>query len=99
MVMKSKSKGDKKRVKVMEDRFFVELIVIKADSGVSSSYVFMSKTDTVQRLLEEHLQESCATYVNKRESVYVEIFPENILEELQRDGILNSFERLIIVKS
>jgi len=99
MMMKSKSKGDTKRTKKLEDRFFVEFIVLNMQGDVSSSYVFMSKTDTVRRLLEEHMQESCAAYAINGESIYVEVSHESVLQELQRDDVLNCFGRLLIIRS
>ena len=46
MMMKSKAKGDVKRTPKMENRFFVELVLVENGSA-SSTFVYMARKDTV----------------------------------------------------
>ena len=56
MLMKSKAKGDAKRVPKMDDRFFIELVVVNDSGGqcaASVSPVFLAKSDLVERILRD----------------------------------------------
>jgi hypothetical protein len=56
MKMKSQAKGDAKRIKKMEDRFFVELVTVRDDGKTciaSVAHVFVGRCDTLDRLLRD----------------------------------------------
>lgn len=52
MQMKSKAKGDAKRIKKMEDRFFLEVLVAESKEKISSLLTFSARTDKISRLVE-----------------------------------------------
>lgn len=52
MQIKSKAKGDAKRVPKMEDRFFLEVVTVSKAGEANSSYCFLSRKDKIERLLE-----------------------------------------------
>jgi hypothetical protein len=60
MLMKGKAMGDKKRVKAMEDRFYLELVILSNASNTTddlqvicpSLYLFLSKKDPIMRIVE-----------------------------------------------
>mmetsp|Transcript_37948 Transcript_37948/g.92000 ORF Transcript_37948/g.92000 Transcript_37948/m.92000 type:complete len:516 (+) Transcript_37948:29-1576(+) len=52
MQIKSKAKGDAKRVPKMEDRFFLEVVTVSKAGEAKSSYCFLSRKDKVERLLQ-----------------------------------------------
>ena len=68
MQIKSKAKGDAKRVK-MEDRFFLELVtVIQQQQQCESSFVFLGKSDALGRIVRDCVKASLAK--NKKEEDY-----------------------------
>ena len=99
MMMKSKAKGDVKRTPKIENRFFVELVLVVENNGsASSSFVFMARQDSVERLLKEHVKTGCKAYATmKDEGAYVEIPTESSLEELEARNLLHCFDRLVVV--
>ncbi|KAL3918138.1 MAG: hypothetical protein SGILL_004381 [Bacillariaceae sp.] len=51
MKIKSKAKGDAKRIKV-EQRFFLEVVVISGQSAATCGCYFLAKTDPIERILQ-----------------------------------------------
>lgn len=56
MLMKSKAKGDPKRIK-MEERFFLELVTVH-ESICETSLVYLGKKDTLNRILRDCVKSS-----------------------------------------
>jgi hypothetical protein len=59
MLMKGKAMGDKKRVKAVEDRFYLELVVLSSESNTNvlqvicpSLYLFVSNKDPIMRIVD-----------------------------------------------
>lgn len=55
MKMKSKAKGDAKRIPKMDDRFFLEVVVVSDEGGqivATSDCYFLAKTDSLERILQ-----------------------------------------------
>jgi hypothetical protein len=69
MKMKSKAKGDAKRIKMVE-RFFLELISVTVDSSghcgkliaPSSSFVFVARSDALERVVGDLMNNSAALH-------------------------------------
>ena len=102
--IKSKSKGDEKRIK-MEDRFFVELVTAVDDGNntqLSIVPVFLGKSDSFERLLTD-----CASapsgpgwhhefLVAGNELLQRITAPSMLLIEAQELGILQCFDRVVL---
>jgi hypothetical protein len=99
MMMKSKSKGDAKRVPKMENRFFVEVILVNANNSSTSCFVFMAKSDSLDRLLQEHIKADCVAYAIKSETGYIELSTGSTLQALDDANILHCFDRIVVDKS
>lgn len=95
MTMKSKAKGDAKRISRMEDRFFVELVSVTTGSA-SSSFVYVSRKDTVDRLMNEHGYAGFKAFAMKDPDFYVPISLALCLEYLEAENILRCFDRLVV---
>jgi len=96
MMMKSKAKGDAKRTPTMENRFFVELLVVEGHSA-NSSFVFVAKGDSLERLLKEHVKAECSAYAfNKDGTGFVKLSTEATLEVLEASNVLSCFARLVV---
>ena len=103
MQMKSKSKGDEKRIK-MEERFFLELVTAVDDgknTQVTVAPVFLGKSDSIERLLTD-----CAS-APSGSGWYHEFLvagdglrritdPSMRLSEAQALGVLQCFDRIVL---
>jgi hypothetical protein len=100
MMMKSKSKGDAKRTPKMEDRFFVEVILLEGSdsSAPTSDFVFMAKTDSLDRLLKEHIKADRIAYAIKGENEFFELSTGSTLQELEDANMLYCFDRIVVDK-
>jgi hypothetical protein len=95
MLMKSKAKGDKKRVSRMEDRFFVEIVSVPLTES-SPKYVFVAKKDSLGRLVNEHVGRECKLYSVKEDAAYVELSLDEVLEDLEAMDKLEAFGRVVV---
>jgi len=106
MKMKSNSKGDAKRIKKVEDRFFVELIIVRddgvsegSDSGTpttaSMSPIFVAKSDSFERLVRDclPLPSSPAGCSN-----YELLVPVSTCDESDADESSPSFRKIVDTK-
>ena len=51
MKMKSKAKGDAKRIK-MEDRFFLDVVMVVGNTSVTSNFYYLARPDPIERILQ-----------------------------------------------
>ncbi len=106
MLMKSKAKGDKKRTPKMDDRFFLELVVIEDYSGTSCSAsvapVFLAKSDAVKRILRDcvSIPDECTgtIYSISKESNggFCEVSGDLSLQDAEAKGFIQSFNRVVV---
>lgn len=96
MTMKSKAKGDAKRAPSMENRFFMELVVLE-NGSVSSTYVYMGRKDTIDRLMTEHAKGGCHAFAITEEGSFVALPMESCFEDLEARNILRCFDRILVV--
>jgi hypothetical protein len=102
MQMKAKAKGDTKRVPKVEDRFFLQVVLVDSTWRATSNPYFLARTDALQRLLS-----SISTI--KDPSKWEFIVPQEtanmfrvisegavILKDAEAAGILNCFDRIIL---
>jgi hypothetical protein len=52
MQIKSKAKGDAKRIPKVEDRFFLEVVMISKSNTAEGSFCFLAKKDPMERILQ-----------------------------------------------
>lgn len=105
MQMKSKAKGDAKRIPKVEDRFYLEIVMVSLDGVASSSFHFFSKKDTLERLLQ------LVVPASKRTTDWTVLVPNNeeeestfkriedlsvVLKEAEETQILKCFDRMIL---
>jgi len=105
MLMKSKATGDSKRIPKMEDRFFLEVVIVdRATQGATSNFYFLANKDPLERILHcmknswssEALEFLVPTQIGN-DMMYKRITDTSIqLSEAATQGILNSFDRLIL---
>ncbi|KAG7360902.1 hypothetical protein IV203_036001 [Nitzschia inconspicua] len=104
MKMKSKSKGDTKRIPNMEDRFFLEAVMVMEKGPVASGYYFLANSDPIERILQY-----CATTGNDERENWDFIIPSvnnrcfrrlrttsTTTQAAQDQGMLQSYGRLIL---
>jgi hypothetical protein len=106
MKMKSRAKGDSKRISRVEDRFFIELVVVsmKNDGVATSGYYFLGKTDPLERILQ-----LCDVGDSKSKDAWEFLVPTDnkdrfchvattsmTTQVVEDEGILKSFGRLIL---
>jgi hypothetical protein len=103
MLIKSKAKGDTKRVPKMADRFFLELVVISFFEGeciASASFVFLAKIDPVGRLLRDCVSIPVgfeATVLVPTEEGGFRQVPDDIsLQDAENKGFFKSFDRVVV---
>lgn len=103
MRIKSRAKGDTKRVPKIEDRFFMELVVAIDDGTqctVTLSHVFLAKRDAVGRILRDCVATPAgynATILIPQEGVlYRKASTDLTLQEAESNGILKCFGRMVI---
>ena len=106
MQMKSKAKGDSKRVPKIENRFFLEVVLIGIDGKASSSFQFLARTDPIQRLLQNLSMDSKQTDWDfltpiEADADSFKVISETsmTLDEAEKKGILHSFDRIIVSQS
>jgi hypothetical protein len=102
MQIKSKAKGDVKRIPKVENRFFLEVVMIGNAGTATSSFQFLAKTDLIERLLQNVASKTPpsewdflvpTSESNKYETISNTSMP---LAEAEENGILKSFERIIL---
>ena len=105
MLMKSKASGDSKRTPKMEDRFFLEVVLVDKTTGHASSNVyFLASTDPLERILQSIKSSRAADAweffvpIPHGDDVWYKRIknPTIQLSEAATLGILNSFDRLIL---
>jgi hypothetical protein len=103
MLMKSKAKGDTKRVPKIDDRFFLELVVISFFEGecvASASFDFLAKIDPVGRLLRDCVSIPTgfeATVLVPTEKGGFRQVPDDIsLQDAEKMGFFKSFDRAVV---
>ena len=105
MLMKSKASGDSKRIPTIEDRFFLEVVLIdKATRHASSKFYFLADRDPLDRILQLINSSSTDSWEflvripHGDDAWYKRIEDTSIqLSEAATQGILNSFDRLILI--
>eukprot|EP00934_Nitzschia_sp_Nitz4_P001570 Nitzschia sp. Nitz4//scaffold3_size479765//328967//330580//NITZ4_000136-RA/size479765-processed-gene-1.313-mRNA-1//-1//CDS//3329550866//1570//frame0 len=103
--IKSKAKGDTKRIPKMEDRFFLEFVKIDSNDGsASSSCNFLGKGDSLNRigqslsLLPDDWVYLVPVVQGENTDRYTRIIDPSIkLTEAQRSGLLQPFDRVVLV--
>ena len=76
MQIKSKAKGDKKRIPKVEDRFFMEVIMIDShddDNKATGSFQFLARKDPMERILQ-NVVTSSSTSTSAKAAVNWEFF-------------------------
>lgn len=105
MLMKSKAKGDKKRVPKMDDRFFLELVVVEDYTGqecvASMSPVFLARSDPVERVWRDcvSVPSGCtaAIYVPMEQGGSFLPVPSDIsLQDAEAKGFVRCFDRAVV---
>ena len=103
MQIKSKAKGDSKRIPKVEDRFYLEVIMVSIDGVADSTFHFFSEKDTIERLLQLVATKSPTTdWVvlvphSEEPSQFRRIEDLSIvLREAQERQILKCFDRIIL---
>lgn len=103
MQIKSKAKGDAKRVPKMEDRFFLEAVTVSRTGDVKSSYCFLSKKDKIERLLQvvatptSNLTELEFLVATENENQFTVIDDTSIEFNLaEQRQLLKGFDRIIL---
>lgn len=104
MQIKSKAKGDAKRVPKVENRFFLDVVVVEMETKTaSSSFQFLARTDPIERILQSVLPASKAEdceflALSKSEASAYKPFQDTSLslDDAEKQGLLNSFDRLIV---
>jgi hypothetical protein len=108
MKMKSKSKGDTKRIPKIEDRFFLEVVTVSKTGSVTSECIFLAKTDPIERIREY----ACIAGAGKGSSLCADswdfLVPNEddtfrlitttslATQDAEKQGLLNSYGRLIL---
>jgi hypothetical protein len=104
MQIKSKANGDKKRIPKMENRFFLEIVLVTASGIAKSTYQFLAKTDPIERILQNVASSTPPAdwdfYVpatsDEDGSSYVPVDASVTVEQAESEGILKLFDRLIL---
>ncbi len=96
MTMKSKATGDAKRTPKMEHRFFLELVVLE-NGSVSTTFVYMGRKDTIDRLMTEHAKGGNKAFAVTDEGSFVSLAMENRFEDLEARHVLRCFDRILVV--
>lgn len=104
MTMKSKAKGDNKRIPNVEDRFFLNVVVVLENaSTVNSGYYFLAKTDAIERILQtceakQEPRENWDFLVPAEKMGFFQKLPSTAMtaQMAEDQGLLRSFGRLIL---
>lgn len=95
MTMKSKAKGDVKRIPKMENRFFLELILVE-DGPASSSFVFMARNDTLDRVVMERMKGECQVFAITNDGSFLALPMEHRVKDLEARNLLRCFDRVVV---
>ena len=103
MLMKSKARGDFKRVPKIEDRFFMDVLLVQ-DGKATSSFQFLAKADPIARIIDSVAGGTVAAdwefLVPSGEKAFARIHdPSLSLQEAQEENVLQCFDRLILRRS
>jgi hypothetical protein len=104
MQIKSKAHGDKKRIPNMENRFFLEIVLVTASGIAKSTFQFLAKTDTIERILQNVASSTTPadwdfyvpTSPDEYGSSYVAVDASVTVEKAESEGIMKPFDRLIL---
>jgi hypothetical protein len=108
MKMKSKAKGDNKRIPRMEDRFVLEVVTILDSGSAAFEYCFLAKHDPLERILQYATMTSSCFSPNAPDSFDFLVPAEDndcfrfirttsiMLQEAEHQGILKPYDRLIL---
>lgn len=105
MQIKSKAIGDAKRIPKIDDRFFLEVVLVDKTAGkASSSFCFLANKDPLDRILQTIADGSksnewdfLVSRVDGDTTLYKRITDISIqLSEASAKGILYSFDRIIL---
>lgn len=107
MQIKSKAKGDAKRIPKVEERFFLEVVQVDNGSGkASSTFHFLANKDPLERIIQSVASSTNTTdwdfFVpladgESEKATYSKISDTSIeLADAAAKGILKSFDRLIL---
>lgn len=103
MQIKSKAKGDTKRIPKVENRFFLEVVMIDSAGRATSSYQFLAKSDPIDRLLQNVSSKTTPgdwNFLVPNENTFETISDTSLaLEEAEKKGILNCFDRIVLRRS
>jgi hypothetical protein len=106
MLIKSKAKGDAKRIPKMDHRFFLELVVIQSvkEDGkcVASAFpIFLSKTDPVGRLLRDCVSVpngiDATLLVPTEQGGFHRVLTDISLQDAETRGLVKSFDRIVVL--
>jgi hypothetical protein len=102
MHIKSKAKGDAKRVSKMENRFFLEVVLVQGGTA-TSSYQFLAKTDSIERLLQNISSSTASSDYDfvvpssESDNSYNRIEETTMkLEDAEANNVLKCFDRIIL---
>jgi hypothetical protein len=99
MSMKGRAKGEVKRTPAMQQRFFLELLLLEGDTS-KAIVVFMGRKDTVERLIKEHTQFKDVEVYCILKNRKITSVPINLtFEELEAKEILSCFDRLFLIRA
>jgi hypothetical protein len=101
MQIKSKAKGDAKRIPKLENRFFLEVIMIGNGGKATSSFHFLARTDPIERLLQTISSKSLPTDVDflvPKEPKFFQTLQNTsmALVEAEEKELLKAFDRIIV---
>lgn len=94
MLLKSKAKGDKKRIPKMDDRFYFEILML----GGAGSY-FMHRKDSLRRFIKDYLttKHGIRAFV-RSEMLQFLVLPLDVLfEQADQQGLLDNFGLIFIL--
>jgi hypothetical protein len=102
MQIKSKAKGDAKRVPKMENRFFLEVVLIQGGTA-TSSYQYLAKTDSIERLLQNISSSPASSDYDflvpsyESDNSYNRIEDTTMkLEDAEAKNVLRCFDRILL---
>ena len=103
MQMKMKAKGDAERIPKVEDRFFLQVVLVDIGNKATADPYFLARTDPIQRLLTtlpavKDPSKWELLVPHKTENQYCIITGDNalILNEAEKDGVLKCFDQIIL---
>ena len=108
MQMKAKAKGDAKRIRKMEDRFYLEVLILsKTEDKATSNTLFFHKKDTIDRVLQVldiaggdwKVLVPIKSEDEDRASFRIVKETQQTLEEAARANLLSCFGRLVLAQN